>query len=380
MDLKIKLGNFMTDNRTIVIKVGTSTLTGGSTRLNQPRMLDLVRQAASLRERGEKICLVSSGAIAAGREVLDFPQLQKTIPAKQMLAAIGQPRLMDIYQQFFRVYGIPVAQILLTREDISDRKRYLNARNTLSSLLDQGVVPVINENDSVATDEIHIGDNDNLSAMVASLVDADLLVLLTDQDGIYTADPSLIADAKLIETIDSNEIPDAVWKAAGGSKNGLGTGGMMTKLEAADTARRSGTKVIIASGELPDILLRIANSEQVGTCIMPLVDALESRKRYMLAGVGKVGSVMVDAGAKKALLKGGSLLPVGIKKVSGGFDRGEIITVLDEKENPVALGMVNYSARDVKKIMGTQSGQIENVLGFVIGDEVIHHNNMVLLK
>lgn len=367
-------------HRKIVVKLGTSTLTGGGTHLDQPRVLDIARQTASLWRAGEKICLVSSGAIAAGRQVLAFPQLQKTIPAKQMLAAVGQPRLMDLYQQFFNIYGLAVAQILLTREDISDRKRYLNARNTLSSLLDQDVIPIINENDTVATDEIHIGDNDNLSAMVASLIDADLLILLTDQAGIYTADPSLDQRAQLIETIDGNEIPAAIWQAAGGSKNGLGTGGMQTKLEAAETARRSGTLVVIASGELPDVILRIANGEQIGTRIMPVVDTLESRKRYMLAGAGKGNAVVIDAGAKRALASGGSLLPVGIKKVMGSFDRGAIITVVDEKDEPISLGLANYSSEDVKKIQGKQSDQIERTLGYIIGDEVIHHNNMVLLK
>jgi len=370
----------MAEKRTIVIKIGTSTLTGSSKRINQPRVLELVRQAACIRKSGENVCLVSSGAIAAGKEVLAFPQLEKTIPAKQMLAAVGQPRLMDLYCQFFKVYGITVAQILLTGEDIRDRTRYLNARNTLASLLKQDVIPIVNENDTVATDEIHIGDNDNLSAMVSSLVDADLLVLLTDKAGIYTADPSMHKDARLIETIDSDEIPDAVWKAAGGSRNGLGTGGMATKLEAADTARRSGTMVVVASGDEPNVLLRIAKGERIGTHVMPVVDTLESRKRYMLAGVGKGSAIIVDAGAKDALLKGGSLLPVGIIQVSGNFERGEIITVLDEKRNPVSLGMANYAAKEVKMIKGTQSDQIEQILGYVIGEEVIHHNNMVLFK
>jgi len=367
-------------HRKIVVKLGTSTLTGGGSRLDQPRVLDIVRQSASLWQAGNKICLVSSGAIAAGKEVLDFPQLQKTIPAKQMLAAVGQPRLMDLYQQFFKVYGLPVAQILLTREDISDRIRYLNARNTISSLFDQNVIPIINENDTVATDEIHIGDNDNLSAMVASLVDADLLILLTDQDGIYTADPSLDKQAKLIKTIDGNEIPPAVWESAGGTMNGLGTGGMLTKLEAAETARRSGTLVVIANGELPDVISRIAKGEQIGTRILPVVDTLESRKRYMLAGAAKDDAIIIDAGAKKALALGGSLLPVGIKKVIGRFGRGAIINILDEKGETVSLGLVNYASEDVKKIIGKKSDQIEKTLGYIIGDEIVHHNNMVLLK
>jgi len=369
-----------TINKKIVIKIGTSTLTGGSSFLNKPRMLDLVRQMAALRSKQAGICLVSSGAIAAGKEVLDFPKLLKTIPAKQMLAAVGQPRLMNVYEQFFNVYGYDVAQILLTREDISDRTRYLNARNTLSALLDQDVIPIINENDSVATDEIHIGDNDNLSAMVASLIDADLLVLLTDQRGIYTSDPALNENARLIKVIESDDIDDSIWEAAGGSKNGLGTGGMLTKLEAADTARRAGITVVIADGKVDDVLLRVAKGEEIGTEILPTVDSLESRKRYMLAGVRKGNAVIIDHGAKEALLSGGSLLPVGIQKVLGKFERGEIITVRDQHEETVSLGLVNYGSDDIEQILGQQSDRIEDLLGYVFGDEIIHRNNMVVMR
>lgn len=370
----------MANKRKIVIKIGTSTLTGGSVHLHQPQMLDLVRQIAVLKSRGEKVCIVSSGAIAAGNEVLDYPELQKTIPAKQVLAAVGQPRLMNLYDQFFGFHEYKVAQILLTREDFSNRRRYINARNTLSSLLEQDVIPVINENDSVATEEIHIGDNDNLSAMVANLIEADILILLTDQPGIFTADPRLSKDAELIQQIDGKVIPKAVWDAAGGAKNGLGTGGMLTKLEAADTARRSGTKVIIAQGNLPDVLIRINAGERIGTQILPVVDTLESRKRYMLAGVMKGNLVIVDGGVKKALQAGGSLLAVGIKNAKGSFGRGDIVTVQEEDGNAIALGFVNYSKEEINKIKGNQSDKIETLLGFAFGDEVIHHNNMTVMK
>jgi len=370
----------MDRNRRIVIKVGTSTLTGGGTHLHQPQMVDLVRQMAQLEQGGEQIIFVSSGAIAAGREALAFPELPKSIPGKQMLAAVGQPRLMNIYENLFEIFGLRVAQILLTREDIAARTRYINARNTLNSLLDHGIIPIINENDSIATEEIRIGDNDNLSAMVANLIEADLLVLLTDQDGLFTADPRNSSDAQLIELIDSHDIPEVIWDAAGGAKNGLGTGGMVTKLQAADTARRSGTAVVIARGDQPDVLLRIAKGECTGTSITASVDALESRKRFMLAGISSDSAIVIDKGAETALISGGSLLPVGIRDVTGEFDRGDIVQIQGEEGKRIAAGLVNYSADEVRKLIGVHSSQIESTLGYGFGDEIMHHNNMAVLR
>ena len=224
----------------LVVKFGTSTLTAGSPHLSPPRIIDLVRQLAGLRGQGHEVVLVSSGAMAAGRSALNFPDLPKHIPKKQMLAAVGQPRLMALYEQLFSYYAVTVAQILLTRADLADRRRYLNSRNTLNALLTQGVVPIVNENDTVATEEIRVGDNDNLSALVANLVDADQLILLTDQAGLFTADPRRDPGAQLVAEVREPEIPAALWEAAGGSATGLGTGGMVTKLQAADLARRSG--------------------------------------------------------------------------------------------------------------------------------------------
>jgi len=370
----------MAEKRRIVVKIGTSTLTGGGTHLLLSRVVDLVRQLAQLNANGEKVCLVTSGAIAAGREALEFPNLPKSIPVKQMLAAIGQPRLMNIYEQLFDIFSCKVAQILLTREDVCDRGRYINARNTINSLLNHGVIPVINENDSVATEEIRIGDNDNLSALVANLIEADLLLLLTDQAGIYTKDPKFTQEAQLIEIIDSPEIPESIWKAAGGSENGLGTGGMVTKLQAADTARRAGTHVIIAQGNLPDVILRLADGEKIGTHITSTVETMESRKRYLLAGATPSAVIIIDAGAKRALQAGGSLLPVGILSVEGDFDRGDIVTVKDVERKVYAIGLSNYSSKAVDKIKGNHSDAIEKVLGFAFGDEVIHHNNMIVLQ
>jgi len=366
-------------NKRIVIKVGTSTLTAGTPELNLPQVTSLAQQISSLISRGGKVALVSSGAIAVGREYLGSSALPKSIPGKQMLAAIGQPRLMNVYERLFGIYGLKVAQVLLTREDISDRKRYINARNTLDALLDQRVVPIINENDTVATDEIRIGDNDNLSALVANLIEADLLVILTDQTGLFTANPARSKSAELIREIRGAEIPEQVWQAAGGSQNGLGTGGMLTKLQAADIARRSGTDVVIAKGNEPDILRRLLEGESSGTHIYALVDKLESRKRFMLAGAVPRAGIRIDQGAASALIAGGSLLPVGVNDVYGKFERGDIVRVKNPSAKDCAMGLVNYSSEDLKKIKGRRSSEIEKLLGYAYGDEVIHHNNMTLL-
>jgi glutamate 5-kinase len=370
----------MVNKRRIVVKIGTSTLTGGSSHLLLPQVLELARQISELTANGERVCIVSSGAIAVGHEALGFPDLAKSIPIKQMLAAVGQPRLMNVYEQLFEIFGCKVAQMLLTREDVRDRRRYINARNTLNSLLDHKVIPIINENDSVATEEIRIGDNDNLSALVANLIEADLLVLLTDQEGLFTDDPARSKGAELIHRIDNEEIPEEIWKAAGGTQNGLGTGGMLTKLQAADTARRSGTHVVIAKGNLPNVLIRIAAGEELGTQIYSPVDTLESRKRFLLAGVDQHAAIIIDAGAKRALKIGGSLLPVGISSVKGDFNRGDIVAVRGSDGKNCAIGLVNYSFEEVSRIMGRQSGEIEALLGFAFGDEVIHHNNMTVLQ
>jgi glutamate 5-kinase len=362
----------------IVVKLGTSTITGGSVRLEPARLVEIARQCALLIERKVELILVTSGAMATGRERLGFPQFPKGLPAKQMLSAVGQPLLMAQYEQVFSIYKIPLAQVLLTRADLSDRRRYLNSRNTLTALFEHGVLPVVNENDTVATEEIRVGDNDNLSALVANLVDADLLMLLTDQAGLYTADPRSDPEAVLVNEVSELEIPTALWDAAGGTATGLGTGGMVTKLQAADLARRSGTTVIIASGEAPNVLLRAAAEETVGTRFLPVVTALESRKRYILAGGYAAGGVRIDAGAVQALARGSSLLPVGVKAVEGSFERGDSIRVLDSFGREAARGIANYSAADLVRIQGRKSEEIENILGFNFGDELIHRNDLVI--
>jgi glutamate 5-kinase len=361
-----------------VVKLGTSTLTAGTHRLSQPRMVDLVRQIGALRAEGREVILVSSGAMASGREALSFPQLPKDIPAKQMLAAVGQPRLMALYERLFGLYGITVAQVLLTRTDLVSRRSYLNARNTLSALLKQHILPIVNENDTVATEEIRVGDNDNLSALVANLVDADTLILLTDQPGLFTADPRHDPSARLIKDVTEAEIPASLWEAAGGAASGLGTGGMVTKLQAADLARRSGTAVVVAPGSDPEILTRIAAGEHVGTRFRALSSSVDSRKRYILAG-GASGSLVVDDGAAQALRRGGSLLPVGITAVDGDFERGDTVRVATEAGSELARGLVNYRAADLTRILRRHSDEIESLLGYHYGDEVIHRNDLVLL-
>ncbi len=363
----------------IVIKVGTSSLTNGTNRISAPFLVELGRQVARLQADGQQVLLVTSGAIAAGREKLNFPHLPRNIPAKQMLSAAGQLRLMALYEQVFGLYDMIVGQVLLTRADLSDRRRYLNARNTLLAMLQHHVTAIINENDTVATEEIRVGDNDNLSALVANLVDADLLILLTDQDGLFTADPRSNPDAELVKTVSSDEIPEALWQAAGGSKSGLGTGGMSTKLQAADLARRSGTACVIANSSEKDVLLRLAAGEKIGTLFTPVVTAIESRKRYIMTARRAPGQISVDAGAAQALARGGSLLPVGMEAVHGKFERGDTVRILDEAGKEIARGIVNYGSGDLQHLKRQRSDEIENLLGYTYGDEVVHRSDLVLI-
>lgn len=365
----------------IVIKVGTSTLTDGKKELCLARMVDLARQITEIKASGIQVVLVSSGGIAAGREMMSHPDLPRFLPAKQMLAAVGQPRLMAIYTQLFALYQQPIAQILLTRDDLADRRRYLNARNTLEALLDYGIIPIINENDTIATEEIRFGDNDNLSALIATVLEADLLLLLTDQDGVFEADPALNPEAELIRQVGEEAIPEEVLAAATASRTGLGTGGMASKLSAADLARHGGATVVIANGGTDRVIPRIVlEREPLGTTFLPLTTHLESRKRFLLAGMAESsGTLRIDAGAVKALRKGGSILPVGVTAVEGEFSRGQSLTVVDPKGAKVAVGLCNYSAADLRKITGQRSDQIEAILGYAYGAEAVHHDNLMLL-
>lgn len=361
----------------IVIKVGTSTLTAGTTHLNRQRMLELVQQIAQLHQIGHEVILVSSGAQAAGRERLGFPDLGKSLPAKQMLSSVGQGQLIHIYSEFFNIFEIVVGQVLLTRDDLSERARYLNARDTLRMLIEQRIVPIINENDTVVTDEIRVGDNDNLSAMVASALEAELLIMLTDQDGVYTADPRQDAQAELIQTI--NQIDEAVYQLARGAGSDLGTGGMTTKIEAAQTASRSGVVTVIASGDMPNVIRRIVDGETLGTRFEAVNDGVESRKRWLLTDRVQ-GTVYVDMGAGKVLRDGGaSLLPVGMTTIEGDFKRGATVLITDVDGQAIAHGLSNYSSDELTRLCGMNSAQIVDILGYSYGDYVIHRNNMVLL-
>jgi len=365
----------------LVIKLGTNLLTSGSGRLDLPTMTSLVDQVAQLHRQGREMVLVSSGAIAAGRDRLSADRNRKDIPFRQVLAAVGQGCLMHTYEQLFDKHGMIIAQALLTKRDLSDRAGYLNARNTLLSLLSLGVVPIINENDVVATDEIKeakFGDNDNLSAMVANLVDADLLILLSDVHGLYTADPRKDSKAKLIPTV--RKIDAEIEGMAGGAGTSRGTGGMATKIEAAKLATQSAIAVVITEGSIPNVIIRLAEGESVGTLFLPTTTKVESRQRWMISRLASRGKIVIDDGAAAALRKRkGSLLPAGIKDVEREFRRGDMVDVVDQQGNRIACGMSNYSAADIQTIKGAHSEDIMSLLGYEYGAEVVHRNNLVVL-
>lgn len=362
----------------IVVKFGTSVLTGGTPRLDLAHMVELVRQCAELQKQGADVIICSSGAIAVGRERLGFPALANTVTNKQLFAAVGQSRLMLAWERLFELYRIHVGQILLTRSDVEDRGRYLNARDTLQALLEQRIVPIINENDAVATAEIKVGDNDNLSALVTLLAEADLLLLLTDQPGLFTADPRTDPEARLIPEV--HTIDQTLRELAGGSGTSLGVGGMATKLQAADVARRGGADVVIAAGRAPNVISRIVAGEEVGTRFPALETPLANRKRWILAGPTRSGSVTIDAGAVKALCdNGGSLLPAGIVQVSGHFGRGESVSIIDGEGRELARGIVRYSSEDLARIKGLHSDEIHNTLGYAYGPVAVHRNDLILL-
>ena len=361
----------------IVVKLGTSVLTGGTRQLNRAQMVELARQCAQLHSEGHEVIVCTSGAQAAGRAALGFPSLPTTLANKQMFAAVGQSKLMGMWESFFEIYSVHVGQILLTRADTENRHRFLNARDTFAALLEQRIVPVVNENDAVANEEIKVGDNDNLSALVAVLTGADLLVLLTDQPGLYTADPRTHPEAELIREV--HTIDESLRALAGGSKTGLGVGGMITKLQAADIARRAGTSVVIAAGSMPNVLQRIVGGEEVGTRF-PALESVEGRKHWILAGQAPAGSLLVDAGAADALRhKGRSLLPAGIVTVEGHFDRGDTVYVRENGGAPLARGVSRYNSDDLQRIRGCQSAQIAERLGYDYGPVAVHRNDLILL-
>jgi glutamate 5-kinase len=364
-------------HHTIVVKLGTSTLTGGTPNLSRPQMVEIIRQVVALLQEGYRVVIVSSGAIAAGRELLNYPNLHNHLPGKQMLSAVGQGHLMQVYSMLFGLYDTQIGQVLLTHGDLSNRTRYLNARDTLNTLLDYGIVPIVNENDTVAVDEIKVGDNDNLSAQIAVLLNAALLIILTDQAGLYDRDPRVDPNAQLIAEVVT--IDDRIWTLAGASKSGLGVGGMVTKIQAAQLATRSGTRLVIVNGREPDVLLRVIAGESIGTTFLPAVGHIESRKRWLLAERPQ-GKLQVDRGAARVLRQqGASLLPVGIRCMFDEFERGAVVLVIDEDEKPIAQGLVNYTSAELAQLRGHHSREIADILGYTYGNEAIHRDNMVLV-
>jgi len=365
----------------VVAKLGTNLLTGGQENLDLEVMAALVGQIARLRQQGLEVLVVSSGAIAAGRHTLNVNRVGRDIPFRQVLAAVGQSRLMHTYEQLFESHGITVAQALVTRGDLSQRVGYLNVRNTLLALVELGVVPIINENDVVAVEEIGeevFGDNDNLSAMVANLVDADLLALLTDIDGLYTADPRRDSRATLIPRVD--RIDAAIEALAGETPSTRSRGGMATKIQAAKLATASGIDVAIANGKAPEILSRLIGGETMGTFFPAHHSRVESRKRWMLSALSQQDRLVIDDGAVNVLRnQGKSLLPAGVKAVEGDFQRGDIIYITDTEGAGIACGIVNYSSKDLQVIKGANSKRIHDLLGYEYGQEVVHRNNLVLL-
>ena len=362
----------------IVVKIGSGVLTGADGGID-PAFLDgLAREIAQLRGSGLEVVIVSSGAVAAGRAALGLPDRPRTLPQKQAAAVVGQSRLMRAYEEAFSGYRLTVAQILLTRDDLANRRRFQNARGTLDTLLACGIVPVINENDTVVVDELKFGDNDNLSALVSNLVEAQLLLIMTDIDGLYTADPRTDPSATLIHQVRS--ITREMERGASGSGTSVGTGGMATKLSAAKKVVRSGVAAVVFAGKVAGNLTRVMAGELLGTLFLPAGDSLNRRKHWIAFTLRPAGSLQVDAGAREVLAKHGrSLLPSGIAKVEGRFARGACVRVLDPEGVEFARGIVDYSSQEIGLISRHKSSEIEQILGFRYGDDVIHRDNLVLL-
>ncbi|GLO60133.1 glutamate 5-kinase [Vibrio sp. MACH09] len=367
-----------TQAKTIIVKLGTSVLTGGTLQLDKAHMVELVRQCAELKKLGHSVVMVSSGAIAAGREHLAYPALPNSMASKQLLAAVGQSQLIQVWESLFAIYNIKIGQMLLTRADLEDRERFLNARDTINALVDNDIIPIVNENDAVATSEIKVGDNDNLSALVGILCSADKLLLLTDQPGLFTADPRSNPNAELIREVST--IDETLRKIAGGSGSSLGTGGMATKLQAADIARRAGIEVIIAAGSAENVIYQSLGEQPQGTRFLPLPEALENRKRWILAGPIASGDITIDDGAIKAVVeRGSSLLAKGVTKITGHFARGEVARVRNSNGELIAKGLSSYSSSDLVKIAGKHSKDIGSTLGYDYGSEVIHRDDLVVI-
>lgn len=363
----------------IVIKVGSSTLTHATGKLNYYRIERLVRDIADLANQGKEMVLVSSGAVSAGMGPLGLASRPKTIREKQAVAAVGQGVLLHTYEKMFREYGQTVGQVLLTRLDAQDRKKFMNSRNTLLTMMGMGVIPIINENDVVTIDELKIGDNDTLSAMVSSIIDADLLIILSDVDGLYTANPQTHADAKIIPLV--KEIDKHCYDIAGGAGSSIGTGGMYTKIQAASMATAAGVDMVIASGSMDGVIRRICQGEEIGTMFQAKDSNIHSKKRWLLSGSKPAGTITVDAGCCRAIIgRGSSLLPVGIVAVDGVFHEGDIVNVLHDGI-VIARGIVSYDAAAIDVIKGHKTEELPLLLGHDgIYEEVIHRDNLVAMQ
>lgn len=363
----------------IVVKVGTSTITYSNGKRNFSQIDRLARELSDLQNQGKEMILVTSGAVAVGVDRLGLPKKPDTIPGKQAAAAVGQGVLMHTYEKFFADYGQVVAQVLLTKTESIDRHRYTNSRNTFMELLRQGVIPIVNENDVVALDELKIGDNDNMSALVAGIVDADLVIILSDIDGLYTANPQTNPDAELVSLV--TEITPEIEASAGGVGSARGTGGMATKIQAAKAATSSGINLVIASGTEKNAIPRIVNGENIGTLFVSRENRLQFRKRWLAFGARIQGSVVVDAGCAEAIHKAGgcSILPAGVVAVEGCFEPGSTISVKDGDGHELARGLSHYSSEELEKIKGCKSCDIEDIIGHKNYDEIIHRDDLVIL-
>ncbi|MBE0505395.1 MAG: glutamate 5-kinase [Marinospirillum sp.] len=367
----------LTQSRRMVVKIGSALLTNDGQGLDVNAIEGWVAQMAKLREQGRELLLVTSGSVAEGMVRLGWKQRPKSIHELQAAAAVGQMGLIQTWESAFKKHGIKSAQILLTHDDLSNRKRYLNARSALRTLVDLDVVPIINENDTVVTDEIRFGDNDTLGALVTNLLEADTLILLTDQPGLFDADPRKKADARLISEGRSQD-PELL--AVAGDGGALGRGGMFTKVRAARLAARSGARTVILGGRTEQALTRLFDGENLGTLLLPEDEPITARKRWLAGHLQEKGVLVLDAGASNALQQQGkSLLPVGVKEVRGKFLRGELVVCVDESERALAKGLVNYSSEEARLLAGQASSQIEKILGYIETPELIHRDNLVVV-
>ncbi|MDD2510788.1 MAG: glutamate 5-kinase [Syntrophomonas sp.] len=361
--------------RRVVIKVGTSTLTYSNGQLNLQRIEQLVREMADLHNRDMEVLLVTSGAIGVGANRMGYKKVPKTMPEKQALAAVGQGALLHLYEKFFGEYGKTVAQVLLTRDDLDDRMRYLNATNALLAILAMDVIPIINENDTVVVDEIKFGDNDTLSALVAGIVNADLLLILSDVDGLYDCDPRTNKEAVLQHQV--SEITSDMEEKSTSRGSSFSSGGMFTKLKAAQVCIAAGVPMVIANSDEDNVIRRVVGGEELGTFFIPREEKMHAREKWIAFGTVCQGKLLVDAGARQALLnRGKSLLPSGVTGVEGEFDRGTVVAVVEPDGREIARGLVNYAAREIALIAGKRSSEIEAILGEKDYDEVIHRNNL----